>query len=166
MNIKIITVGKLKEKYLVQGINEYVKRLGAYVKIQLVEVPDEKAPENLSEAEMLQVKEKEGQRILAKIKEQEYVYALAIEGKNPSSEDFAKQIDQHKVAIRTGKPGFGLYGPFPFLIGFRSGRYGFNYGQHLVGVGNGIVSPVPKEGGSIQLVRVIREILPRVGTFM
>ncbi|HPJ00256.1 MAG TPA: 23S rRNA (pseudouridine(1915)-N(3))-methyltransferase RlmH [Enterococcus sp.] len=94
MNIKIITVGKLKEKYLVQGINEYVKRLGAYVKIQLVEVPDEKAPENLSEAEMLQVKEKEGQRILAKIKEQEYVYALAIEGKNPSSEDFAKQIDQ------------------------------------------------------------------------
>lgn len=94
MNIKIITVGKLKEKYLVQGINEYVKRLGAYAKIQLVEVPDEKAPENLSEAEMLQVKEKEGQRILAKIKDQEYVYALAIEGKNPSSEEFAKQIDQ------------------------------------------------------------------------
>ena len=94
MNIKIISVGKLKEKYLVQGINEYAKRLGAYAKIQLIEVPDEKAPENLSEAEMLQVKEKEGQRILAKIKDQEYVYALAIEGKNPSSEEFAKQIDQ------------------------------------------------------------------------
>lgn len=94
MNIKIITVGKLKEKYLVQGINEYVKRLGAYGKMQLVEVPDEKAPENLSEAEMLQVKDKEGQRILAKIKDQEYVFALAIEGKNPSSEAFAKQIDQ------------------------------------------------------------------------
>lgn len=94
MNIKIITVGKLKEKYLVQGINEYVKRLGAYCKIQLVEVPDEKAPENLSEAQMLQVKEKEGERILAKIKEGEYVFALAIEGKNPSSEVFAKQIDQ------------------------------------------------------------------------
>lgn len=94
MNIKIITVGKLKEKYLVQGINEYVKRLGVYAKMQLVEVPDEKAPENLSEAEMLQVKDKEGQRILAKIKDQEYVFALAIEGKNPSSESFAKQIDQ------------------------------------------------------------------------
>jgi 23S rRNA (pseudouridine1915-N3)-methyltransferase len=94
MNIKIITVGKLKEKYLVQGINEYVKRLGVYAKMQLVEVPDEKAPENLSEAEMLQVKDKEGQRILAKIKDQEYVFALAIEGKNPSSEAFAKQIDQ------------------------------------------------------------------------
>lgn len=94
MNIKIITVGKLKEKYLVQGINEYVKRLGVYAKMQLVEVPDEKAPENLSETEMLQVKDKEGQRILAKIKDQEYVFALAIEGKNPSSEAFAKQIDQ------------------------------------------------------------------------
>ena len=93
MNIKIISVGKLKEKYLIQGINEYVKRLNAYAKIELIEVPDEKAPENLSEAQMRQVKEKEGERILAKIKEQEYVYALAIEGKNPTSESFAKQID-------------------------------------------------------------------------
>lgn len=94
MNIKIISVGKLKEKYLIQGIQEYVKRLGAYTKMDLIEVPDEKAPENLSEAEMRLVKEKEGERILAKIKEQEYVFALAINGKNPSSEDFAKTIDQ------------------------------------------------------------------------
>lgn len=57
-------------------------------------MPDEKAPENLSEAQIRQVKEKEGQRILSKIKEQEYVYALAIEGKNPTSEAFAKAIDQ------------------------------------------------------------------------
>ncbi|MGO3116391.1 23S rRNA (pseudouridine(1915)-N(3))-methyltransferase RlmH, partial [Enterococcus pseudoavium] len=94
MNIKIISVGKLKEKYLVQGINEYTKRLSKYCKISLVEVPDEKAPEKLSEAEMLQVKEKEGERILAKIKEQEYVFALAINGKNPSSEEFAATLDQ------------------------------------------------------------------------
>ena len=94
MNIKIVTVGKLKEKFLIQGINEYVKRLGAYCKIQLVEVPDEKAPESMSEAEMLQVKEKEGKKILAKIKDQEYVFALAIEGKNPTSEAFAQQIEQ------------------------------------------------------------------------
>ncbi len=93
MNIKIISVGKLKEKYLIQGIAEYVKRLGAYAKIELIEVPDEKAPENLSEAQMLQVKEKEGERILSKIKE-EYVFALAIDGKNPTSEAFAKQIEQ------------------------------------------------------------------------
>lgn len=97
MNIKLITVGKLKEKYLVQGINEYVKRLGAYGKIQIIEVPDEKAPENLSDAQMLQVKEKEGERILAKIKDGEYVFALAIEGKNPSSEAFAKQLEQLQI---------------------------------------------------------------------
>lgn len=108
MNIKIITVGKLKEKYLVQGINEYVKRLGAYAKLTLVEVPDEKAPENLSEAEMLQVKQKEGERILSKIKDQEYVYALAIQGNNPSSEDFAKQIDQLAVQGKSS---------FVFVIG-------------------------------------------------
>jgi len=53
MNIKIISVGKLKEKYLVQGINEYTKRLSKYCKITLIEVPDEKAPEKLSEAEMI-----------------------------------------------------------------------------------------------------------------
>lgn len=94
MNIKIISVGKLKEKYLVQGINEYIKRLGAYAKMELIEVPDEKAPENLSELEMLQVKEKEAERILAKIKDQEYVFALAIDGKNPTSEAFAQQINQ------------------------------------------------------------------------
>ncbi len=93
MNIKIISVGKLKEKYLVQGIAEYTKRLSKYCKISLIEVPDEKAPEKLSEAEMIQVKAKEGERILAKIKESEYVFALAINGKNPSSEDFAKTLD-------------------------------------------------------------------------
>ena len=94
MKVKIIAVGKLKEKYLIQGIQEYVKRLGAYAKMDLIEVADEKAPENLSEAEMRLVKEKEGERILTKIKEQEYVFALAINGKNPSSEEFAKTINQ------------------------------------------------------------------------
>ncbi|MBO0431808.1 23S rRNA (pseudouridine(1915)-N(3))-methyltransferase RlmH [Enterococcus sp. DIV0660C] len=94
MNIKIISVGKLKEKYLIQGINEYVKRLGAYAKMELIEVPDEKAPENLSDAQMQQVKDREGERILSKIKEHDYVFALAINGKNPTSEAFAKQIDQ------------------------------------------------------------------------
>ncbi|HLO11377.1 MAG TPA: 23S rRNA (pseudouridine(1915)-N(3))-methyltransferase RlmH, partial [Pseudoneobacillus sp.] len=67
MNISIVTVGKLKEKYLKLGIEEYVKRLSAYAKIDVVEVADEKAPEELSELEMKQVKQKEGERILAKI---------------------------------------------------------------------------------------------------
>ena len=106
MNIKIISVGKLKEKYLVQGISEYTKRLSKYCKITLVEVPDEKAPEKLSE--MIQVKEKEGERILAKIKEQEYVFALAINGKNPSSEDFAAALDKLQTSGKS---------QFVFVIG-------------------------------------------------
>ncbi|MEG1503950.1 MAG: 23S rRNA (pseudouridine(1915)-N(3))-methyltransferase RlmH [Enterococcus sp.] len=108
MNIKIITVGKLKEKYLVQGINEYTKRLAKYCKINLIEVADEKAPEKLSEAEMIQVKEKEGERILAKIKEQEYVFALAINGKNPSSEEFAATLDSLQTSGKS---------QFVFVIG-------------------------------------------------
>ena len=108
MNIKIISVGKLKEKYLVQGISEYTKRLSKYCKITLVEVPDEKAPEKLSDTEMIQVKEKEGERILAKIKEQEYVFALAINGKNPSSEDFAATLDKLQTSGKS---------QFVFVIG-------------------------------------------------
>ncbi|MCM3726835.1 23S rRNA (pseudouridine(1915)-N(3))-methyltransferase RlmH [Neobacillus cucumis] len=94
MNISIITVGKLKEKYLRQGIEEYLKRLTAYAKVEMVEVADEKAPEELSELEMLQVKQKEGERILSKISQDTYVIALAIQGKLQSSEELAKNLDQ------------------------------------------------------------------------
>lgn len=94
MNIKIICVGKLKEKYFKQGIAEYAKRMSKFAKFQIVEVPDEKAPESLSNAEMENVKAKEGQRILEKIKDCDYVYALAILGKERSSEEFAAEIDK------------------------------------------------------------------------
>ncbi|WP_408008784.1 23S rRNA (pseudouridine(1915)-N(3))-methyltransferase RlmH [Pseudalkalibacillus sp. A8] len=94
MNIQIITVGKLKEKYLKQGISEYVKRLGPYAKIEVIEVSDEKAPEQLSENEMERVKDEEGSRILTKIGQDVYVIALAIEGKQKTSEQFAKNLDQ------------------------------------------------------------------------
>ncbi|MCH7323496.1 23S rRNA (pseudouridine(1915)-N(3))-methyltransferase RlmH [Solibacillus sp. MA9] len=93
MNITIISVGKLKEKYLKMGIDEYVKRLGGYAKIDLVEVPDEKAPEQLSDAEMELVKKKEGERILAKISEGTYVIALALDGKMKTSEEMATDLD-------------------------------------------------------------------------
>lgn len=92
MNIKIIGVGKLKEKFFKQGINEYAKRLSKFCKFQIVEVPDEKAPEKLSDAEMEKVKEIEGERILAKIKAKEYVYALAILGNERTSEELATEI--------------------------------------------------------------------------
>lgn len=94
MNIQIITVGKLKEKYLTQGINEYLKRLQAYAKVQIIELPDEKAPEVLSQAEMEQVKLKEGERILGKISDDAHVVALAILGKQKTSEQFAAGIEK------------------------------------------------------------------------
>ncbi|MFE4352384.1 23S rRNA (pseudouridine(1915)-N(3))-methyltransferase RlmH [Peribacillus butanolivorans] len=94
MKITIITVGKLKEKYLKQGIAEYTKRLSAYANIELIEVPDEKAPENLSAADMDIVKQKEGERILAKISQDTYVITLEINGKQLTSEQLAFHIDQ------------------------------------------------------------------------
>lgn len=89
----IVSVGKLKEKYLKMGIEEYVKRLGSYAKMDLIEVPDEKAPEQLSDAEMEIVKKKEGERILSKIGPDTYVIALAINGKMKTSEEMATDIE-------------------------------------------------------------------------
>ncbi|WHX40610.1 23S rRNA (pseudouridine(1915)-N(3))-methyltransferase RlmH [Mesobacillus sp. AQ2] len=94
MNISIVTVGKLKEKYFKQGIEEYLKRLGSYAKVEVFEVPDEKAPEELSDNEMVQVKQKEGERILSKIGQDTYVIALAINGKLKSSEELADSLDK------------------------------------------------------------------------
>ncbi|MBB3908212.1 23S rRNA (pseudouridine(1915)-N(3))-methyltransferase RlmH [Anoxybacillus rupiensis] len=94
MNIMVLSVGKLKEKYLKQGIEEYVKRLSGYAKMEIIEVADEKAPENLSDQEMKQIKEKEGERILAKISDDMHVIALAIDGKMKSSEEFAIHLDK------------------------------------------------------------------------
>lgn len=92
MNIKIVCVGKLKEKYFKDGIAEYVKRMSRFAKVKIVQVPDEKAPEKLSPAEMEQVKKIEGKRILDKIKDKEYVYVTAIKGKERTSEAFAKEL--------------------------------------------------------------------------
>lgn len=92
MKIKIIGVGKVKKKYFTQGINEYAKRMDKFCNFTVVEVKDEKAPESLSEAQMEQVKQKEGERILNKISHDDYVFALAIEGKEYDSIGFAKKI--------------------------------------------------------------------------
>jgi 23S rRNA (pseudouridine1915-N3)-methyltransferase len=89
-----VTVGKLKEKYLKQGIEEYLKRLTSYAKVEIIEVADEKAPEELSELEMEQVKQKEGERILAKTSQDSHVIALAINGKMQSSEELAETLDK------------------------------------------------------------------------
>ncbi|MBD8497880.1 MULTISPECIES: 23S rRNA (pseudouridine(1915)-N(3))-methyltransferase RlmH [Paenibacillus] len=94
MLIQLISVGKLKEKYLVQGIAEYSKRLAPYVKFQVTELSDEQAPEKMSDAEVEQVKDREGERILAQVKPDAHVVALAINGQLWSSEDLAAHIDK------------------------------------------------------------------------
>lgn len=94
MKITILTVGKLKEKYLVQGINEYIKRLQRYCQPTIIEVKDEKAPEQLSYAEMQHVKQCEGERLLQKISPDMYVIALDLGGKTLDSIALARHIDQ------------------------------------------------------------------------
>ncbi len=114
MKITIIAVGKLKEKYWKQAIAEYEKRLSAYTKVEIIEVPDEKAPENMSDKEIEQVKEKEGQRILAKVKPQSTVITLEIQGKMLSSEALAKEIDQRMTQGASD---------FTFIIGGSNGLH-------------------------------------------
>ncbi|GGN57570.1 23S rRNA (pseudouridine(1915)-N(3))-methyltransferase RlmH [Oceanobacillus indicireducens] len=94
MKITIISVGKLKEKYLKQGTQEYLKRLSSYADVSIVELADEKAPETMSEAEMDMVKRKEGERILGAIKPDTYVITLEIEGKMLTSEGLAAKMDE------------------------------------------------------------------------
>lgn len=93
MNITIISVGKLKEKYLKQAIDEYSKRLSRYCKLDIIELPDEKTPDNASEKEELQIKEKEGQLILSKVKENAYVVAMDLKGKQLTSEELSDFVE-------------------------------------------------------------------------
>ncbi len=91
-NVSIICVGKIKEKYWNDAINEYSKRLSRYCKLNIIEVADEKTPDNAPPAVEEQIKQKEAERILKNIDEHAYVCALAIKGKTYSSESFSKFI--------------------------------------------------------------------------
>lgn len=97
MKITIVSVGKIKEKYLKEAINEYAKRLGKYIKLNLVEVADEKAPENLSKKEAKNIIDIEGERILNKIKKQQFVIALDLKGKQKTSEEFSNQFEKLQI---------------------------------------------------------------------
>ncbi|MGT2865317.1 23S rRNA (pseudouridine(1915)-N(3))-methyltransferase RlmH [Streptococcus fryi] len=92
MKITVITVGKLKEKYLKEGILEYTKRLSRFTKLDIVELPDEKTPDSASLAENQAILDKEGQKILQKIADRSFVIALAIEGKLMSSEELSQTM--------------------------------------------------------------------------
>lgn len=93
MNIKIIAVGKIKEKYIQEGIKEFSKRLSRYCILDIIEIEDEKAPESLSDREMEIVKSKEGERILAKIPQNSFIISLEIQGKQLTSEELSKKIE-------------------------------------------------------------------------
>lgn len=92
MKIKLLCVGKVKEKYFTDAINEYVKRLSKFTTVEIVEVPDEMTKDKASEAENLTVLKKEGDRLLSKIKDSDYVVTLEIEGKKLSSIGLAEKI--------------------------------------------------------------------------
>lgn len=97
MKIKLITVGKLKEKYLKDGIAEYQKRLSRFCKLEMIELPDEKTPDKASDAENQAIMAKEAERILSKIADREFVIALAIEGDQFPSEKFSQILSETTV---------------------------------------------------------------------
>ena len=114
MKITIITVGKLKEKYLKDAIAEYSKRLTKYCKLEIVEVADEKTPENASEVVEDAIRSKEAERILKYVKEDAFVMTLEIAGKQLTSEELADKIEQlgvrgtsHIIFIIGGSIGLG-----------------------------------------------------------
>ena len=92
MNITVVCVGKIKEKFFTDAINEYSKRLSRFCKIDIVEVKDIKIPDNPSDKECAQVLEKEAELILAKIPKDSYIIPLCIEGKELSSPELADKI--------------------------------------------------------------------------
>ena len=93
MKITVITVGKIKEKYLRDAVAEYVKRLSRYCKLEIIEVADEKTPDQASETVEEQIRDKEGERILKYIRADMYVITLEIGGKMVSSEELADKIN-------------------------------------------------------------------------
>jgi len=92
VKIKIICVGKLKEKYLKDAIGEYAKRLGRFCTFEICELNDEKIPDNPSQAQCEIVLKNEGEQIIKHLSKDSYVITLCVEGKSMSSEEFAKKI--------------------------------------------------------------------------
>jgi 23S rRNA (pseudouridine1915-N3)-methyltransferase len=112
MRITVIAVGKIKERFYSEAIQEYAKRLTKYVRLEIIEVSDEKTPDAPSERETAIILEKEAQRILPKVSPGAYVIALAIEGKTVTSEALSEKLaalglqgDSHVVFIIGGSLG-------------------------------------------------------------
>ena len=114
MKITILTVGKIKEKYLRDAIAEYSKRLSRYAKLEIIEVADEKTPDNASETVETNIKNKEAERLLKYIRDDAYLITLEIKGKQLTSEELAQKIDtlgvqgtSHIIFVIGGTLGLG-----------------------------------------------------------
>ena len=100
MKIRILCVGKIKEKFMREALGEYSKRLSRYIKLEITEVVDEKTPDSDSEKEENQIRDKEAERLLKQIRQEDYVIALAIDGKMYDSVAFSKKLDRFGVLGR------------------------------------------------------------------
>lgn len=107
MNINIVAVGSIKEKFFKDAVSEYAKRLSRYVKLNIIEVKDEKTPAMASALEEEKIKEVESERILSKLPNS-YVVALTIDGKKYSSEELAKRMEKYDILSK---------GNLSFIIG-------------------------------------------------
>ena len=107
MNINIVAVGSIKEKFFKDAVSEYAKRLSRYVKLNIIEVKDEKTPAMASALEEEKIKEVESERILSKLLNS-YVVALTIDGKKYSSEELAKRMEKYDILSK---------GNLSFIIG-------------------------------------------------
>ena len=115
MKITVVAVGKIKERFFEDAVKEYEKRLGRYCKLEIIQVADERTPDGAGEALERQIKEKEGERILAHIRDGAYVIALAIEG---------KMLDSEELARKLGQLGVGGVSQVVFVIGGSLGLSG------------------------------------------
>lgn len=101
MKISIITIGKLKEKYLTDGVQEFVKRLRPYCSLEIIELAESSLPENFSTAQLNKHLETEGERVLRVIADKAYVFLLDLHGKQLSSEDLADKVQDLAVTGRS-----------------------------------------------------------------
>lgn len=108
MKITVVAVGKIKERFFEDALKEYGKRLGRYCKLEMIQVADEKTPDGAGEALKTQIRDREGERILAQIRDGAYVIALAIQG---------TMLDSEELAGRLGELGVGGVSQVVFVIG-------------------------------------------------
>lgn len=128
INVTLIAVGKLKESYLRDGCKEYIKRLGAYSKIKIIEINEERAGDNPGSNEIKAIIEKEGERIAAKIPKGAVVFPLCIEGREYSSPDFSRLIEN--ISLETSQLCFVIGGSFGLSDTIKSmGKYRLSFGK-------------------------------------